>query len=209
VDGGIYVWTRGGRPAAIGKCFLNEVQEAWGEVIHSVASTPLVMTLDDREVWQPAGPGITFHPLDGPAKPAATAAGRLTQLRTLMRRVEVIGIWGEKEPSEWSLRMLTAPIHRYQSEADGVLDGAVFAFTQGGTNPEAIGVIEHFASDAGPKWQVAVARLTQYGVKARLDGQIIADLPRNERPEISENFYRGWHWFRRYPFPKPDAAKEE
>ncbi len=208
VDGGIFVWSGGGRPMAIGKCFLNEVQEAWGEVIHSVAGSPLVMTQGDREIWKPAGPGITFHAIDGPAKPAASAGGRLTQMRTLMRRIEVIGIWGEKEPSEWSLRMLTTPVHRYQSEPDNVVDGAVFGFTQGGTNPEAIGLIELISTDAGPKWQVAVTRLTHYGVRAKLDDQVIADLPRTESPAISEPFFRGWHWFRRYPFPKSGAAKD-
>ncbi len=208
VDGGIFVWTDGRRPMAVGKCFLNEVQEAWGEVIHSVAPGPMVMRLEDREVWKPEGPGVTFHPLDSAPKPATTAGGRLTQMRTLMRRLEVIGIWGEKEPSEWSLRMLTTPVHRYESEPDKILDGAVFGFTQGGTNPEAIALIEVWETEAGPKWQVAVARLTQYGVRASLDGKVIADLPRNEMPAISDRFYRGWHWFRRYPFPKEGAAKE-
>jgi hypothetical protein len=209
VDGGIFVWSDGARPMAIGKCFLNEVKEAWGEVIHSVAPAPLVMTLDDREVWKPAGPGITFHTIDGPPKPVASAGGRLTQMRTLMRRLEVIGIWGEKEPSEWSLRMLTTPVHRYQSEPDKVVDGAVFGFTQGGTNPEAIGLIELISTDAGPKWQVAVTRLTHYGVRAKLDDQVIVDLPRNEKPDISEGFYRGWHWFRKYPFPKEGTTNNE
>jgi hypothetical protein len=209
VDGGIFVWTDGRRPIVIGKCFLNERQEAWGEAIQSVAPAPFVMTLDGREVWKPTGPGIEFHPLDGAAKPAASAGGRLAQMRTLARRIEVVGIWGEKESSQWALRMLTAPVHRYQSEPDQILDGAVFAFTQGGTNPEAIALVELIQGDPGPRWQVAVARLTQYGVRASLDGKPIADFPRNERPAISEPYYRGWHWFTRYPFPKSEAAAED
>ena len=118
------------------------------------------------EVWKPAVAGVSYHPVTGPAKPAATAGARLSQMRSLCRRIEVVGIWGENEPSEWSLRMLTTPVHRYQSEPDRILDGAVFVFTQGGTNPEAIGLIELIETDAGPRWQVAVTPLSHYAVRA-------------------------------------------
>ncbi len=209
VDGGIFIWTDGRRPMAIGKCFLNEVQEAWGEVIHSVSPAPLVMTQGDREVWKPSGPGLSFHPLDGAPKPSSSAAARLTQMRSLMRRIEVVGIWGEREPTDWALRMLTTPVHRYHSEPDKILDAAVFAFTQGGTNPEAIGLVELIDSDAAPRWQVAVTRLTHYGVRAKLDDKVIADLPLNKMPAVDEPFYRGWHWFRRYPFPKQATTQAE
>jgi hypothetical protein len=209
VDGGIFVWTDGRRPMVIGKCFLNEVREAWGEAIQSVASGPLVMNYDGREIWKPATAGVSFHPISGPAKPAATAGARLSQMRSLLRRVEVIGIWGEKESSEWSLRMLTTPVHRYASPPDRIVDGAVFAFTQGGTNPEAVALIELAETDDGPRWQVAVTRLTHYAVRARLDGEVIADLPRIENPAIGEPFYHGWHWFLRYPFPKAESEASE
>lgn len=99
--------------------------------------------------------------------------------------------------------MLTAPVHRYQSEPDDIVDGAVFAFTQGGTNPEAIALVEVVKKkDASLVWQVAVTRLSQYASRAELDQQVIVDLPRLDKPSIDESFYRGWHWFSRYPFPK-------
>jgi hypothetical protein len=209
VDGGIFVWTDGRRPMVIGKCFLNEQKEAWGEAIQSVAPGPLVMKLERREIWKPAAAGVAYHTVKGSAKPAATAGGRLSQLRSLGRRIEVVGIWGQDAPSEWSLRMLTTPVYRYQSEPDRILDGAVFAFTQGGTNPEAIALVELIETDAGPRWQVAVTRLTHYAVRANLDGEVIADLPRIENPAIGETFYHGWHWFLRYPFPKSGSAASE
>lgn len=209
VDGGIFVWSDGRRPMVIGKCFLNEAKEAWGEAIQSVAPMSLTMSLEGREIWKPAGPGVTFHPVAGPTKPANTATGRLRQMRELARGVEVVGIWGEKEASEWVLRMLTTPVYRYRSEPDRILDGAVFGFTQGGTNPEALILVELIEKDEGPQWQVAAARLSQYAVVCKIGETVIADLPRNETPKIDEPFYRGWHWFTRYPFPKTEAASSE
>lgn len=202
VDGGIFVWADQGRPMAIGKCFLNEAKEAWGEAIHSVSPNPMVMSRGEREVWKPAAAGVQFLTVGGPRTLADSTSGRLTQLRGLARQLEVVGIWGEKEASEWSLRMLTAPVHRYQSERESILEGAIFAFTQGGTNPEAIAIVEASQDEKGVRWQLAVTRLTQYGIRAKLGERAIADLPRNETPHIDEPFYRGWHWFRRYPFAK-------
>jgi hypothetical protein len=208
VDGGIFVWTDGKRPVVFAKAFINETKLAWGEAVQSVAPGPLVMTLDDREVWTPAGAGVTFHPLDAKNRPAAAAAARLGQMRTLLRQIEAVGIWGEKESSEWSLRLLTTPIHRYASEEEGIVDGAVFALTQG-TNPEAIALIEAVKKEDALQWQVAVTRLSQYGSRAKLGELVLADLPRNEKPAIDESYYRGWHWFTRYPFPKSDAANTQ
>jgi hypothetical protein len=204
VDGGVFVWTDGRRPLVVAKCHINKRQVAWGEAIQSVASVPLVMTLGEREVWKPVAPGVKFHVLDGETKPALAEGARLVQMRSLTRQIEVIGTWGENEPTDWALRMLTTPIHRYKSEPDGILDGAIFAFTQGGTNPEAIALIEAIETSAAQRWQVAVTRLSQYAVRAKIGGDVIADLPRNEKPAIHEPFYRGWHWFTRYPFAEED-----
>jgi hypothetical protein len=186
----------------VGKCFLNEAKEAWGEALHSVSPNAMVMSVEARQVWKPAEAGLHFLTVSGPAALADTASGRLTQLRALARQLEVVGIWGEKEASDWSLRLLTAPVYRYQSERESIRDGAIFAFTQGGTNPEAIGIVEAVDTEQGLRWQVAVTRLTQYGIRAKLGDRTIADLPRNEAPQIDAPFYRGWHWFRRYPFVK-------
>ncbi len=206
VDGGIFFWTDGRRPVVAAKCFINERQEAWGEALQSLAPGPLVMALNDKEVWKPAAPGVTFHPVKNPPQPATTEGGRLVQMRSLARRLEVIGIWGEKEPSEWSLRLLTTPAHRYASEPDEIVDGAIFVFTQGGTNPEAIALVELIGKEQARTWQVAVTRLTSFAVQARFDGELIADLPRNKSPQIDETFYHSWHWFSRYPFARDEAA---
>ena len=203
VDGGVFVWSDGGRPVVIGKSYINERKVAWGEVLQSVAPFPIAMSLEDQQIWSPAGPGVVFHTFDGTQpKPAASGAARLTQMRGLARRLKVTGIWGEDESSEWELRMLTTPICRYKSEVEDVADAAVFAFTQGGTNPEAVAIIEVVEHDGTSTWRIAATRLTKYGIRADLEGKLIADLPRLEKFSPDAPTYYGWHYFARYPFAK-------
>jgi hypothetical protein len=124
-----------------------------------------------------------------------------------VRRTRVVGIWGEKEASEWALRELTTPVYRYSSASEGIRDGAIFAFSQGGTNPEAIALVELIEKDGEPHWQIAVARLTKYGIRASLDEETIAEFARTEMPGIEEPFYNQWHWFTRYPFVKQGTTR--
>ena len=205
VDGGVFVWTDGKRPVVIAKCYINERKVAWGEVLQSVAPWPISMSLEDQQIWNPPGPGVIFHAFEGKQpKPAASDAARLTQMRGLARRLKVTGIWGEDESSEWELRMLTTPVFRYKSDAEDITDAAVFAFTQGGTNPEAIAIVELLESDGMSTWRIAATRLTKYGIRADLEGKLIADLPRIEKFSPNAPTYYGWHYFARYPFPKND-----
>ena len=203
VDGGVFVWSDGGRPVVIGKSYINERKVAWGEVLQSVAPWPITMSLEDQQIWKPVGPGVMFHRFEGKQpKPAESNAARLTQMRGLARRLKVTGIWGEDESSEWELRMLTTPILRYKSDAEDVADAAVFAFTQGGTNPEAIALVELVERNGMGTWRIAASRLTKYGIRADLEGKLIADLPRLEKFSPDAPTYYGWHYFARYPFAK-------
>lgn len=116
--------------------------------------------------WDPAGSALTLKKLPDAPKPAATAAARLAQMRQLARRFaakERIN----KESIE--CRLLPQPIDRYQSAAEKIADGAIFAYANG-TNPE-IGVA--FESD-GEHWRYSVLRLTSAEASVTLDGRQVA-----------------------------------
>jgi hypothetical protein len=66
-------------------------------------------------------------------------------------------------------RLLTQPIDRYQSAADKIVDGAIFAFANG-TNPE-IGVV--FESDE-ERWLYGILRMTSAESSVTLDGRQVA-----------------------------------
>ena len=198
VDGAVFVWTDGTRPAVLAKVHINEPKAAWGEAVHSLAADPLVVTSRGQEIWSPSGRGLTFETLDGPA-PAATERARLLQMRALARRVRASGHWGEENPGEWDLRLLAEPLLRYADPERDVLDAAVFALAQG-TNPEALLVIEAAGDADTAEWRVSATRLTKYGVRVELDDRVLADLPREETFPADAPFRHGWHKFSRYPF---------
>ncbi|MBC8115108.1 MAG: hypothetical protein H7062_12060 [Candidatus Saccharimonas sp.] len=217
VDGGVYIWTDGRQPVVIGKAFLKEkggpqdTPSSWCEALESVTSIPFVMQADGRDVWKPASPGLRFHDLDeNEGQPSDNDNARLTQMRALARKIQVIGNWGQP-PTDWQLRTLTTPLHRYVSEPDGILDGAVFAYTQGGTNPEAISLIEVIAADpkSKPHWRIAVTRLTAYGIRASFNDNVIADLAHLKSPPIHSTFYVLSHPFVRYPFSEGETTIRE
>jgi hypothetical protein len=131
-------------------------------------------------------------------------------MRALARKVQVIGNWGQP-PTDWQLRTLTTPLFRYASEPDGIVDGAVFAYTQGGTNPEAIALIEAMAVDAKSKlhWRIAVTRLTSYGVRASFNDNVIADFAHLKNPPMEATFFGRSHPFSSYPFPLTETTAKE
>ena len=205
VEGTVFVWTSDDGPMAIAKCHINEPKAAWGEAIHSLAPEPIAMTFRKLPLWAPAEAGLKYFDVPNAPAPAVNERARLLQMRAIVRRFRVVGNWGESDPSDWQLRLLSEPLYRYKSAQRGVDDGAIFAFTQG-TNPEAIAVVEAVRTDAGTHWQAAVTRLTKYGIRARFDDRLVADLPRVDVPPRDSTHYHGWHPFARYPFgPEPKS----
>jgi hypothetical protein len=103
-------------------------------------------------------------------KPAVTAAARLAQMRQLARRFAA-----KERVNNVSIecRLLTQPIGRYQSAAEKIVDGAIFAFANA-TNPE-LGVV--LESD-GERWRYGIIRLTAAQSSVTLDGREVAAFER-------------------------------
>jgi hypothetical protein len=116
--------------------------------------------------WDATGSALTLKELPDAPKPAATAAARLAQMRQLARRFAATERVN-KESIE--CRLLTQPIDRYQSAAEKIVDGAIFAYANG-TNPE-LGVV--FESN-GERWLYGIFRLTSAEARVTLDGRQVA-----------------------------------
>jgi hypothetical protein len=111
--------------------------------------------------WNATASGLALKELPEAPKPAATAAGRLTQMRQLARR------FGAKERFSGELiecRLLGQPLDRYRSEAEKITDGAIFALANG-TNPE-IGIL---LETDGESWRYGILRLTSAETIVTLD----------------------------------------
>lgn len=111
--------------------------------------------------WEPAVSGLKLKDLPDAPKPAATATARLTQMRQLARRFTAKELIN-KESVE--CRLIAQPIDRYQSEAEKIVDGAIFVLANG-TNPE-IGIV---LESNEQRWQYGILRLTSAETSVALD----------------------------------------
>ncbi|HWB11662.1 MAG TPA: hypothetical protein VG826_20695 [Pirellulales bacterium] len=113
--------------------------------------------------WMPASTELTMVALEDAPAPAESPRSRLVQMRQLARRFTC---QEELQGEKIECRLLAQPIDRYDDEAAGILDGAIFIFANG-TNPEMGLVME--CSDKG--WSYGVFRLSSATLFAQLDGK--------------------------------------
>ncbi len=140
--------------------------------------------------WDATDSGLKLKDLPDAPKPAATAATRLTQMRQLARRFAAQELVN-KETIE--CRLIAQPIDRYESKAEKIVDGAIFALAHG-TNPE-IGIL--FECDA-ERWQYGLVRLSSAEATVTLDGREVVKyenyLPQQGRTD-------GPYYFAYYKIP--------
>jgi hypothetical protein len=166
------VWRMGteGRPTAL--VTVEIYQEPNGSRVLayeflSLSETKFSLKHKTKKIrWDPVDSALNLKELPDAPKPAATAPERLAQMRQLARRFAAKERFN-KESIE--CRLLTQPIDRYQSAAEKIVDGAIFAYANG-TNPE-LGVV--FESD-GERWRYGIFRLTSAESSVTLDGQQVA-----------------------------------
>jgi hypothetical protein len=167
VSGEVFAWTHRGRPEVIGAVFDHRSQGTLYTELHTLARPGVVACRDGKEFLWPPNAGVKFRPVPGGPAPAGTARERLLQVRELSRGFSV-----EREHPEHGreeMRMMAHPIFRYDSPGAGTLDGAIFAFVDATTDPEAYLLLE--ASGAGrPTWQFALARMNIVEFRARYKG---------------------------------------
>jgi hypothetical protein len=156
----VYVWTHEGRPEVVASITSVYGKQRKRETeIHSLSLGRPVLSHGEKELWEPERPGLEFKPVPAAPKPGATAAARLLQLRTLAAQFSVVA---EYDADKWDLRLLRAPVYRYQSPDNQVLDGGLFAFAKGGTDPEAFLMLEARGKKGAEEWQFAFVRYNGY-----------------------------------------------
>ncbi len=188
IYGGVFVWSRDGLPVAAGSFYRyfrpdNHV----GSELAALSEVPPAGTAGSA-VWRPQSGRARAALADAP-KPAATAVGRVTQMRLLAK--EFVVVHRSDRSGLETLRLLPNPIHRYANAAKGLADGAVFAFVKG-TDPEALLLLEA-AADAGkePAWRFAFAPLSHRQHTATRRGKeawTTPELTDAERLDNSRNY---------------------
>ena len=166
LDAGVWRLGTEGRPTAL--VTVEIYLERKGSRVLSfefLSLTEAKFSLKNKEGvrWDATGSALQLKELPEAPKPAATAAARLVQMRQMVRRFAATEKFN-KQPID--CRLLPQPIDRYESAAQKVADGAIFAFANG-TNPE-VGIA--FESD-GERWRYGILRLTAAESAVTLDGK--------------------------------------
>jgi hypothetical protein len=185
--GDVYVWTYEGRPEVVAS--VNTIFTARRETyteIQSLSTGQPVLSRNEKVVWEPAEPGVELKRLPGAPKPAATAGARLLQMRALAGQFSVVADYGIDKEQKEDLRLLTRSIYRYESAAQGVVDGGLFAFTKG-TDPDAFLLIEARGKKDDVEWQFAFARFNgSCALRAVLKGNEVWQVDRLPGKTISD-----------------------
>jgi hypothetical protein len=183
----------------LAKTHVNDRKQHYVESFSAVTAQRFELRRGGQVVWSPTDTGTLRQPITDVEPPSETKGVRLSQMRAIARRFRMTSFWGEENRSEWELRLLSTPLHRYAAEADGVRDGAIFGYAQG-TNPEGVVVVEAIADVNGPRWEATPARLTGYAVKAWLDDQLVLDVPYLNNATRDSPFHHRYERPQPYPF---------
>ncbi len=191
-DGIVGVWTRGGRPDVVAQFSGPQV---WIYEFCSTSLLPVSMSRNGTAVWAPKAAGVSLAPIPKSPEPADNASRRLSQMRKLAERFEVVDdfhpVYGKPQIERTTLRLLPQPLYRYTPEGD-LIDGALFGFVIS-TDPEALLMIEAYKTEKGTEWRYALARMTVYALRAKLDGAEVWSAPEKHAPEwlFDEPYYVG------------------
>lgn len=168
-QGAVFVWMDSGRPQVVGSSFhyAPSGREATIHEFHSLSDRPLVATRDGKEFWHPSSK-LKFSRLEGLPPPATSSQARQLQMRALSRRVTVQ--MTDNHGSVTQLRLLSRPVISYQPDDASGVDGAMFAFAAGGTDPDAFLLIENRTHDGQSAWDFAFARFHYNELAAQIDG---------------------------------------
>jgi hypothetical protein len=174
VDGAVFVWTLDDRPAAAASVWIRKTGHEFHE-FQSLAAGALTASNQGQAKWTPAQPGIERKPAPGARPPAASAAGRLNQMRAFAREYGATVAASEKDQQE--LRLLPQPVFRYGRPDGPAVDGAVFAFCKG-TNPEVLLLVEAVKNGQDLEWNYAFARMTSRACEVRREDKVAWTAPR-------------------------------
>lgn len=190
-DATIWIWRRGERPAVLLKLEsypMHERGAIWSFCLTSAWNSPVFSPFSGGNSWSAKSAEISPQWLPKATSPAKTPELRLRQLRETTRRFTAYRVYGEFGRTE--LRLLSRPIYRYKSEADGIFDGAVFCITKD-LNPHIVLLIEAVDSGHESRWRYAAVRHGDAECHLLLDGQEVWHTERKDSVAPRQPYY----WF--------------
>jgi hypothetical protein len=209
--GAVYVWTRRGNAEAVACFWRNPGTDGTLSVVHELHSlSPVALRSlgKDSDSWKPKA-GLKRHLLADAPVPAASASGRMQQMRALCRDFSARSVSARQERTE--LRLLPQPLYRYESTNPDVVDGALFAFVCSiGTDPEVFLLLEAINTDDGPRWHYAPARFSHMDLFVSFKDREVWQALRDQDNTLSHNADHTY-WVFHQPFGRAESnpSKQE
>lgn len=191
IDGTLWRWGMKGRPIVLLKVEATGGNRgpAWQYCVVSLAEHPLEVKFMGQRKLVVKKAGVELHALEKAAAPADQPKVRLRQMKQIAARFAGTILVDGKAKMKQEMRRLPTPICRYDDEAGGLRDGAIFALTTNGTNPDMLIVIESRRDrKAAPKWHYGIVKVTHAGVHIRLDDNEIYSSPYTAPKETWTHF---------------------
>lgn len=186
--GTVWLWGRQGRPVAVLEMIREAGRQDWF-CFHATSDKPIKMTAKTGQTWTPKSNDLKFQPLPDAPQPADSLAGRMRQMKEFSRKFLAHEIWLNARNE---MRLLPAPLHRYEDRERQLLDGAIFAIALG-THPEATLFLEavHPAGEPKPIWQFTVGRSGAAEMVINYDSKEVHHLPHIETfPPATNSYWR-------------------
>ena len=170
--GEVFVWTNGGRPAAVLNVFQmdegNGFQE-WHE-FSSLADVALTATAPKNRHWSPLASQLMMSAVPNASPPAPNPRQRLIQMRNLASSFTCRKI--NRKDEAYALRLLPQPLLRYESKSHGVSDGGLFTFVEA-TDPEVFLMLEVREVDNVAQWHFGFVRMASVQLQASWDNKTV------------------------------------
>ncbi len=196
-DAGVWAWGRTGRPAALVN--LEKYKDFWFYYLVCLTDSRVYAVNPAGEHWTPRESALKWQQFPKAPVAAQTKAGRLRQMKLLVRRFEASEI--HHNGNRYQLRLIPQPASRYSDPKTQLVDGALFFFTYG-TNPELLAFVECQRQDSGEEaWHYALAPITYCSMSVTLDGKEAWSVPLFAPRSLFEEPYMGFE-------DRPDVGKK-
>jgi hypothetical protein len=158
IYGGVYLWTRDGRPEVAAAMF--KWYSPFTHMTHefqSLSPGGLTAGRNGKTVWETSDPGIELKPVPEGPLASATRPARLRQMRSLAETFAATLVM--RDEGAHQLRLLAQPLYRYPQGTGDWSDGALLAYVQG-TDPEVLLMLESRRDAQGAfRWHYGLARM--------------------------------------------------
>lgn len=191
VYGDSYLWLDQGRPAAFLSIYAlySTAEGSRRLTFQSLSADEIRAERHGKVIWQPKASSMEFQALPNSPDPPE----RVSLQKIHMRRIaqQFSSQIAEQDNGERfrSLRLLAAPLHQYESPANDVESGQLFAFVDG-TDPEVLLLVECELKDNNRRWIYAAVRQNHRRLRLLHNEELIweaaALAPPFPNPKISD-----------------------